>query len=52
MKISISDVSTASLGINHSCLITKNGNIYAGGVGTHGELGIALDEHITGFERI
>lgn len=43
MRVPIRDVIAAGLGVNHSCIITRNGELYCGGVGTHGELGIALD---------
>ena len=42
-RVPIRDVKAAGLGVSHSALITKNGLLYCGGVGSNGELGVALD---------
>ena len=34
----------ASLGYNHTLILTEDGSVYSGGIGTHGELGIELKE--------
>jgi alpha-tubulin suppressor-like RCC1 family protein len=51
-KVSIKGIVKAALGVTHSCLLTKHGKIYCGGVGTNGELGIDLNPTITGYETI
>ncbi|CAM6006603.1 unnamed protein product [Sphagnum balticum] len=48
----IRDVAKAGLGVSHSCVITKAGYLYCGGVGTNGELSLTLSDKITGFEKI
>ena len=41
-RVPIRDVKEASLGVSHSALINKNGVFYCGGLGSYGELGVAL----------
>ena len=50
--VAIRDVETASLGVSHSAVITSNGTLFCGGTGTHGELGVKLDNTIDGWENI
>jgi alpha-tubulin suppressor-like RCC1 family protein len=45
-KVNIKGIVKAALGVTHSCLLTKHGKVYCGGVGTNGELGIVLDPTI------
>jgi len=40
-RVPIRDVKEAGLGVSHSALITKNGLLYCGGVGSYGELGVS-----------
>ena len=47
--IPISGVVKASLGVTHSAILTKNGKVFCGGIGTNGELGIELNQSVTGF---
>ena len=40
------------MGVTHSCLLSKEGRAYCGGIGTNGELGIELEPSIEGFSLI
>jgi alpha-tubulin suppressor-like RCC1 family protein len=51
-RIAIRDIRTASLGVSHSAVVTESGLVYCGGVGTHGELGVVLNESHSGWEKI
>lgn len=51
-RISIRDVKSASLGVSHSAIVTESGLVYCGGVGTHGELGVDLNETHFGWEKL
>lgn len=51
-KVPIRDVVFASLGVSHSAIITASGSLYCGGIGTYGELGVILNEYITGWEKL
>ena len=48
-RIAIRDVSAVGLGVSHSAIVTKGGQVYCGGVGTYGELGVVLDERQGGW---
>lgn len=51
-KVGVKGINKAALGISHTCLLTKNGVLYSGGVGTSGELGVDLNPSIPGYETI
>jgi alpha-tubulin suppressor-like RCC1 family protein len=51
-RVNLKGVVKAALGVTHSCLLTKQGRVYCGGVGTSGELGIDLNPTVTGYETI
>ena len=36
VKVGIKGVAKAALGVSHTCLLTKSGAIYCGGVGSSG----------------
>lgn len=48
VRIGLRGVVKASLGINHTCVITKEGKLFAGGDGTFGQLGRFLSENVVG----
>ena len=52
LVVKLKGIRKAALGVNHSCLLTKEGKVYCGGVGSNGELGMPLDPTVTGYETI
>jgi alpha-tubulin suppressor-like RCC1 family protein len=48
-RIPIRDVKTAALGTSHSAIVTLQGLVFCGGVGTSGELGAILNEAQSGW---
>jgi len=48
-KVILKGIIKAALGVSHTCLLSREGKIYCGGVGTNGELGIDLNPSITGY---
>ena len=50
VQIKIGKVKKAALGVNHTCLLTSEGKVFCGGVGTDGELGVHLSPLITGYD--
>jgi|JI6StandDraft_1071083.scaffolds.fasta_scaffold60591_2 alpha-tubulin suppressor-like RCC1 family protein len=42
VKNSLLGVVQVSLGVNHTCVITREGKLFAGGDGTSGQLGCHL----------
>ena len=51
-KVPIKNIEDASLGVTHSAIITSNGSVFTGGTGRSGELGVVLDNGISGWEKL